>query len=62
MITWEEFQNSFRAHHVPAGEVKLKRKQFLSLKQGPMLVREYLTKFTQLSLYAPNDVDTDEKK
>ena len=25
-------------------------------------MREYLTKFTQLSRYAPNDVDTDEKK
>ena len=27
-----------------------------------MLVRECLTKFTQLSCYAPNDVNTDEKK
>ena len=27
-----------------------------------MSVWEYLTKFTQLSLHAPNDVDTDEKK
>ena len=27
-----------------------------------MSVREYLTKFTQLSRYAPDDVDTDEKK
>jgi hypothetical protein len=25
-------------------------------------VREYVTRFTQLSRYAPNDVDTDEKK
>ena len=61
-ITWAEFRSSFRAHHVPIGEIKLKRKEFLSLKQGPMSVREYLTKFTQLSRYAPSDVDTDEKK
>ncbi|XP_062230289.1 uncharacterized protein LOC133928000 [Phragmites australis] len=61
-ITWADFQNSFRAHHVPAGEIKVKRKEFLSLKQGPMSVREYLTKFTQLSHYAPNDIDMDEKK
>jgi hypothetical protein len=27
-----------------------------------MSVNEYLTRFTQLSRYAPNDVDTDEKK
>jgi hypothetical protein len=25
-------------------------------------VNEYVTRFTQLSRYAPNDVDTDEKK
>ncbi|XP_062201998.1 uncharacterized protein LOC133904517 [Phragmites australis] len=61
-ITWAEFRSSFRAHHVPIGEIKLKRKEFLSLKQGPMSVREYLTKFTQLSRYTPSDVDTDEKK
>jgi hypothetical protein len=27
-----------------------------------MIVNEYVTKFTQLSRYAPNQVDTDEKK
>jgi hypothetical protein len=27
-----------------------------------MTVNEYVTKFTQLSCYAPNEVDTDEKK
>jgi hypothetical protein len=27
-----------------------------------MTVSEYVTHFTQLSSYAPNDVDTDEKK
>jgi hypothetical protein len=27
-----------------------------------MTVNEYVTRFVQLSQYAPNDVDTDEKK
>jgi hypothetical protein len=27
-----------------------------------MMVSEYVTHFTHLSCYAPNDVDTDEKK
>jgi hypothetical protein len=27
-----------------------------------MMVSEYVTHFTQLSYYAPNDVDTNEKK
>jgi hypothetical protein len=32
------------------------------MKQGSMTVSEYVTRFMQLSRYAPNDVDTDEKK
>jgi hypothetical protein len=32
------------------------------MKQGSMSVNEYVTRFTQLYRYAPDDVDTDEKK
>jgi hypothetical protein len=53
---------AFRSHHVPQGVIKLKKKEFKDLKQGSMTVSEYVTHFTQLSRYAPNDVDTDEKK
>jgi hypothetical protein len=42
--------------------MKLKKKQFEDLKQGLMSVNEYVTQFTQLSRYALDDVDTDEKK
>jgi hypothetical protein len=42
--------------------IKLKKKEFQDLKQGSMSVNEYVTKFTQLSHYAPHEVDTDEKK
>jgi hypothetical protein len=42
--------------------IKLKRKEFQDLKQGAMLVEEYVTRFSQLSRYAPNEVNTDEKK
>jgi hypothetical protein len=41
--------------------IKLK-KEFQDLKHGSMSVNEYNTKFTQLSRYAPHEVDTDEKK
>ena len=58
-ITWDECKNSFHEHHVPAGVIKLKQKEFLALKQGNMSDSEYRDKFTQLSRYAPNDVDTD---
>jgi hypothetical protein len=42
--------------------MKLKKKEFKDLKQRSMTVSEYVTHFTQLSRYAPNNVDTDEKK
>jgi hypothetical protein len=41
--------------------MKLK-KEFLSLTQGNMTVSEYRDCFTQLSRYAPEEVDTDEKR
>jgi hypothetical protein len=60
-INWPEFRAAFHAHHVPQGVIKLK-KEFQDLKQGSMTVNEYVTKFTQLSRYAPNEVNNDEKK
>jgi hypothetical protein len=61
-INGNEFQMAFRSHHVPQGVIKLKKNEFQDLKQGYMMVSKYVTHFTQLSCYAPNDVDTDEKK
>jgi hypothetical protein len=61
-INWPEFRATFHAHHVPQGVIKLKKKEFQDLKQGSMSMNEYVTKFTQLSRYAPHEVDTDEKK
>jgi hypothetical protein len=61
-INWQKFENNFRTHHVSFGMMKLKKKEFEDLKQGSMSVNEYVMRFTQLSHYAPDDVDTDEKK
>jgi hypothetical protein len=61
-INWQEFWNSFRAHHVPFGMMKLKKKEFEDMKQGSMFVNEYVTRFTELPHYAPDDVGTYEKK
>jgi hypothetical protein len=61
-INWNEFKAIFCSRHVPEGIMKLKKKEFQDLKQGSMTVSEYVTRFTQLSRYAPNDVDTDEKQ
>jgi hypothetical protein len=61
-ITWNEFKARFCTHYVPRGTMKLKRKEFTNLKQDGMTVNEYLNSFIQLSRYAPNDINTDEKK
>jgi hypothetical protein len=42
--------------------MKLKKQEFLALKQGAMSVSEYRDKFIQLSRYAPADVVDDEEK
>jgi hypothetical protein len=42
--------------------MKIKKKKFLSLKQGSMSVSEYRDKFIQLSRYALDKVVDDERK
>jgi hypothetical protein len=44
-ISLAEFSTNFRNYHIHAGLMKIKKKKFLSLKQGGMLVREYKDKF-----------------
>jgi hypothetical protein len=61
-ITWQEFRDSFGAHHILSGVINLKQRELLALKQGNMSVNEYLDKFTQLSRYAPDEVNTDPKR
>jgi hypothetical protein len=61
-ITWNEFKAHFCSHYVPRGTMKLKKKEFANLKQGSMIVNEYLNSSIQFSRYAPDDISTDEKK
>jgi hypothetical protein len=61
-ITWAEFTTQFRNYHIPAGLMKIKKKEFLSLKQGNMSISEYHDKFIQLSRYDPDEVADDERK
>jgi hypothetical protein len=42
--------------------MKIKKKEFLSLKQGGISVAEYRDKFTELSRYAVEEVVEDRKK
>jgi hypothetical protein len=61
-INWLEFRAAFHAHHVPQGVIKLKKKEFQDLKQGSVSVNKYVTNFTQLSRYAPHEVNPNGKK
>jgi hypothetical protein len=42
--------------------MKLKKKEFTNLRQCSMTINEYLNSFIQLSRYATEDINTDEKK
>jgi hypothetical protein len=61
---WNKFKAHFHTHYVSRGTMKLKKKkkEFADLKQDSMTVNEYLNSFIQLSRYAADDINTDEKK
>jgi hypothetical protein len=61
-ITWNEFMARFKTHYVPRGTLKLKKKEFSELRQGEMTMNGYLNRFTQLSRYALDNVNNNEKK
>jgi hypothetical protein len=61
-VPWAEFHDVFRAHYIPAGVMRKKRQEFMDLKQGGRSVHDYSKQFNHLAQYAPDQVDTDEKK
>jgi hypothetical protein len=61
-VTWDSFQEGFRAAHISSGVMGLKKKEFCDLKQKFRGVSEYIAEFTNLSRYAPDDIDTDAKR
>jgi hypothetical protein len=61
-IVWKEFKDNFISHFIPVSVMKLKRKEFLSLKQEQMRVTEYRDKFMQLYKYTPKSAKSDKKK
>jgi hypothetical protein len=61
-VSWAEFRNAFLAYYIPAGVMRKKRQEFMDLKQGGRSVHDYSKQFNHLTQYAPDQVDTDEKK
>jgi hypothetical protein len=62
VVTWGEFKNAFRAHHIPEGLMERKLNEFLALTQGTRTVLQYAQAFNNLSQYAGYHADTDAKK
>ena len=42
-MTWAEFRESFRAHYIPVGVMKMKLDQFLALQQKDSTVMQYVS-------------------
>jgi hypothetical protein len=61
-LTWDSFQEGFRAAHISSGVMGLKKKELRDLRQKFRSVSEYIDEFTNLSRYAPDDIDTDAKR
>ena len=62
VISWEEFRNAFRSHHIPDGLIERKLNEFLALNQGTRTVLQYAQTFNHLCQYAGHHADTDAKK
>ena len=61
-VTWEQFKIAFRGHHIPPGLMRMKAAEFMKLTQGTKTLTEYMHTLNNLSRYAPEFVNTKEKK
>ena len=48
-VSWQEFTAAFREYYIPVGLLNRKLTEFLDLKQGSMLVMDYVNKFNHLA-------------
>jgi hypothetical protein len=61
-VPWGEFCTAFHAHHLSAGLLHSKLKEFLDLEQGNRSVFNYTRQFNTLAQYGTYHIDMDEKK
>jgi hypothetical protein len=61
-VSWAELHDAFCAHYISAGVMRKKHQEFMDLKQGGRSVHDYSKQFNHLAQYAPDQVDTDDKK
>ena len=58
-MTWEEFHGLFMSKYFPATARHAKAQEFLELRQGTMVVMEYVARFAELARYVDDYVATD---
>jgi hypothetical protein len=61
-VTWDEFKQAFKSHHIPKGLMDRKMRGLLALRQGSDTVYRYAQKFNSLCQYGGHHVDTDATK
>jgi hypothetical protein len=61
-VTWTEFKQAFKDHHIPKELMVRKMKELLALKQDDDTVYQYAQKLNSLCQYGEHHVDTDAKK
>jgi hypothetical protein len=61
-VTWDEFKQAFKSHHIPKGLMDRKMRELLALRQGSDTVYRYAQKFNSLCQYGGHHVDTNAKK
>ena len=58
-MAWAEFQELFMGKYFPDTARHAKAQEFLKLKQGTMIMMEYVARFTELAHFADDYVATD---
>jgi hypothetical protein len=61
-VTWNDFKQAYKSHHIPKGLKDRKMRELLALRQGSDTVYRYAQKFNSLCQYGGHHVDTDAKK
>jgi hypothetical protein len=61
-VTWNEFKQAFKSHHIPKGLMDRKMRELLALRQRSDTVYHYAQKFNNLCQYDRHHVDTDANK
>ena len=61
-ITWRQFKEAFYKKYFPDSVMRQKMGEFVCLEQEEMAMAQYEAKFTELTLFAPQLIATEEEK